>query len=516
MISNNLFKIQNSESLNFKSLRYTWENNISDYSSKSTYEDNVWILDKYYRQHNVSNSLRKYIFSKWPSIEESLDVKSYIYVCILNNMSLEGMRKIFSILFQFSNEIWKQFKIDSYKNINNIHINYYYNKLLSNNLTEKTKFERWNAIKHFFEFHRVFSIVEKMNFYDLKYPEYKMNDIKYISDYVTGQLDKIMLKESEPLKYRLLYWILRMYPCRCTEVLSTPINCLKPYESDTFIFSSLVFKTSGGDEKGTPKLLLLDSNEKMQKYLIDMIREQQEVAKAICKDKLRLGDFLFMSYETRYVKLRYIYGNKPLLVKCSAFNQYLKLVIDRYDIRDEDGSIAVVTSHMFRHNAITDRIESKLFRPIDLRPMTLHANEEMVSKAYHHKSQESIIKQTEAIRKVLTNETVLFSGKVIGSKNDAAFDYFLRNPFAYSLKDMGICADIRECDKSKFECLACDYFIPNCADLDYFENQLADWKKKLDISIKVKNKYMEENSSYNIELFSKVIQKIYKKLEDID
>lgn len=173
---------------------------------------------------------------------------------------------------------------------------------------------------------------------------------------------------------------------------------------------------------------------------------------------------------------------------------------------------AKLTSHMFRHNAITDRLETKLFRPIDLRPMTLHANEQMVNKAYHHKNTEEIIKQSQDIEEKITGETVLFKGKIVNSLDDKAFEPFLRNKFAFSLNHMGICADSRACDKDKLQCFNCKYFIPNCDDLGYFKEQLEEWHKKLIIAEKIKNDNYTENIKYNISLFENVIKKIEKQL----
>lgn len=483
---------------------------ISDYSSMSCYEDDIWILDLYYAKLNIGSSLRKLNFNSIVSIDIKAKIKEHLYITLLNRYSLEELRKRLYTLTMFANYLSSNYSAEAISDINPMHIEYYYHHLMNSNLTQKTIFYRWMTVKAFFVFIENSLIVEKMKLYDVKYPEYIQNDNKYIDEYVVNQLDEVLQKREIPLHYRLLYWLLRLYPSRCTEMLSTPIECLKVYRENTYVFSTKVFKTSGRDENGTPKLLLLDTTEATQNYLHKLIVAQQKAAKKIYKELPELGDFLFLTRKSHYNSLikNYELDTRYMLLKTASFNRFLASTIKRYNILDEEGNVPIVTSHHLRHNAITDRVESKLFRPIDLRPMTLHANEEMFNKAYYHQSPEEIIKKSEEVRKYITGETVVFAGKVVGSKNDRIFDRFLKNPFAFSLNHMGICADIRSCSKDKLECLSCAYFIPNCDDLSYFESSLLDWKQKYEIACKVKNEYMQENAQYNIILFEKVIKKI--------
>ena len=80
---------------------------------------------------------------------------------------------------------------------------------------------------------------------------------------------------------------------------------------------------------------------------------------------------------------------------------------------------------------------------------------------------------------------------------------------------MGICADSRSCCKDKLQCLECKYFIVDCDNLGYFEEQLQEWKKKLIVAEKTKNEIYGENVKYNISLYEKVIEKIKRQMERI-
>lgn len=198
------------------------------------------------------------------------------------------------------------------------------------------------------------------------------------------------------------------------------------------------------------------------------------------------------------------------------FNVFLRDFIKRKDIKDENGELAHVTSHMFRHNSTTDRVKTGIFRPIDLRPMTLHSNEEMFNKNYHNISDSELAEQVHNIESIRTRKEIIFKGRIINSANSAAYDYFLRKPFAFKINHMGICSNIRACSNNKWKCLACDHFIPNADDLPYFEEQKEGWKKKLPIAEKLDNKQMIDNIQSNITLFENVVERIKNGLRQVN
>lgn len=497
-----------------KSINPNLRFDISTYSSFSTYEDDIWFLDNYYKKLNCDNTLRKIDFSKFKKYDKYSCVKKYIYANLLRSKSLKSLNKIISFIKYFTAFIKSKGENSLYDDVKPLIIENYYEYLKRLKLTNKVKSDRWSTIKDFYHFNGFYEISIQMEKYLFQRTVSQKSEDKYISDYVTTQLDKIMMDDSQPVNHRTLYWILRLYPCRCTETLSTSIDCLKPYADEIQIFSSIVFKTSGGNENGSPKLLLIDSKEPIQKMLLDLIMTQKKIAEEVYEKKPELGNFLFLSPIYKYYKAtgKYKIDKRYTKGSLASFNKFLSSIIKRYNILEEDGTLAIITSHKFRHKSITDRIESKLFRPIDLLPMTLHANTKMITNTYHHP--QDAVKKAENVHSFITGETVIFKGKVINSKNDKVFERFLKNPYSYSLKDMGICTDIRDCSKTKFECLGCDYFIPDCSNLDYFEYHLIDWENKYQIALKKGNVYMQDNAKYNIKLHRKVIDKINKAINE--
>lgn len=476
---------------------------LSQFSSCSSFEDDIWHLDLYFKKVNFASSIRKFDFSQIKNNQLRYFLKSFIYNRVLNGIYLEsasGELGILKKLIKESNS-WRIEDIET--NLEKI-----YQALVSSSISQNMKFFRWQTLKRFLQYIKS-PYLRKMDMYCMEYDTTRSSCERYIPDDVADQFDNVMKNEIDiPLHYRTIYWTLRLYPNRITEVLSTNIDCIRHYEGTTYTLTLRVYKTAGSQE-GTPKILLIDTAEPLQAFYLDLLLQQQAVAREIFEQYPEMGDYLFLTHRSRYNKStgRYMYDIKPMLAKASYFNVFLKLIAERKHIMKGD-AIAQISSHMFRHNAVTDRIESGLFRPIDLRPMTMHANDKMVNESYHYKTSEQIVEHSHDIMKKMTNETVLFRGKIVNSADDRAFDYFLKRPFAFSLNSMGICVDSRECSKDKFACLACQYFIPNCDDLLYFQEQLEDLQNKLVVAEKMGNELYSENVRYNISLFQKVIAKI--------
>ena len=71
---------------------------------------------------------------------------------------------------------------------------------------------------------------------------------------------------------------------------------------------------------------------------------------------------------------------------------------------------------------------------------------------------------------------------------------------------IGICSDITGCKSKMFECLDCDYFIPNAHDIDYFKQQIKVWERK--VSLFSGRKQALENAQYNLKLHKSIVRRI--------
>ena len=188
-------------------------------------------------------------------------------------------------------------------------------------------------------------------------------------------------------------------------------------------------------------------------------------------------------------------------------------ICNRYDIQSSDGKRYIVTSHQLRHVGITDRLYAG-FRPIDIMSMTHHKSEKMIQNSYLHIDE---FKLKEHALSVIGEEKreVLFKGPVIYSTDDKRWEMVLKKPLAHSIGKLGVCSDISDCQCDMYECLNdCPYFAINAENLPYFEEELASWKKKEALYLRLRKTSVLENARHNIILFEKNIKLIKDTLRE--
>lgn len=94
--------------------------------------------------------------------------------------------------------------------------------------------------------------------------------------------------------------------------------------------------------------------------------------------------------------------------------------------------------------------------------------------------------------------------------NQETAEWLLKNPRRFRIRkdgrSIGLCGDITSCNGGLFECLACNYFVPNADDLEYFEEQVTYWEQRCEI---FKNKPIQlENFKYNLALHRAIVNRI--------
>lgn len=70
---------------------------------------------------------------------------------------------------------------------------------------------------------------------------------------------------------------------------------------------------------------------------------------------------------------------------------------------------------------------------------------------------------------------------------------------------LGICSDMSNCKPRLFECLDCDLNISDVSELDYFEEQVTVWTKKVE-QFK-DHQFMRENAEYNLLLYQRMVHR---------
>ena len=208
-------------------------------------------------------------------------------------------------------------------------------------------------------------------------------------------------------------------------------------------------------------------------------------------------------------KQSYIESSNLCIIRGNTFNRRMKTIIDKNNICNPDGTVANITTHKFRHNGITDRIQSGLFRAIDIMAITNSKSVAMINQAYVHVNNQEMRENIKTINEVITGEeSVEFKGRVIPSDRPQLEQRILSKPFAHKIGKIGICSDISKCESSMFECLNCSSFIPDDSSKEYFCEQIDEWKNKLELALECGNSYLIDRARRYIELNEKMIVKI--------
>lgn len=487
------------------------------YSSNNKFEDDIWVMDKLLSNQSTAQPVRTLYFTKISDRE-----KEMLKIFSLSKLSTKkGIRTIKTNIYgiqKFIGFLSSKLGGISLLDVNKKVILEFENYLKMMKLSFRSKEAIWGGVASFYTELGRYEIVPLIKFGNNPFsvPRHKRATTnKYIDEFVVKQLDEIFRNEEIPLIYRTAYWVCRLIPNRITEVSSMKIGCIKPYINERVI-TIPTFKQNGGYEEPEMKQIAL-KEEGMGKYLLDLIRQQEEVSKGMqgyVSDNEK--GFLLTSFTSQYIpsknKYQLLTGNlnKITVINEANFNKTLNIYCKRYKVNDENGVPVKISSHRFRHNGITDRLYEG-FRLIDIMSMTNHKTSNMIVENYVHVKEEELRKASEKVLKEDKSE-VLFRGKIINTNNPTKMDKILRRPFAHKIGRLGICSDISNCPSKMFECLDnCDNFIPNADELDYFKEQVKQWEEKL---LKFKDHpYMKENIKYNLDLNIRVVERITRAIE---
>lgn len=482
------------------------------FTSYSRFEDDIWRMDKSHREQSVSKGTSSIYFSNIPS-KYKHDVKIFVLKRLASDVRVRTINTNLYGVKLFLKYILKEMNDLPLKKVNKKVIFSFKEYLDSRKFAQRTKEAIWTGftqfIKELDKYEQLKKINIKKNPYSISLHRRPLGN-KYIDEYVTKQLDEIFKKAELPLVFRTAYWICRLIPNRITEVSSMKIGCIKPYINNEKIINIPGFKQNGGYvEPIIRQISIIDEGK--GKFLLDLIREQEEKAKSIqsyMDDENK--NFLFTYFPSQFIPTQNIYKeltgnvNKIAVLNEGTFNRMLRTFCKRYNVTNENGELYHLSSHMFRHNAITDRLYEG-FRLVDIMSMTDHQSTQMIAKSYVHVDNGKLRAISEKVLKEDKSQ-VLFNGRIINTDDEEKAKRILLRPFAHRIGRLGICSDISNCPSKMYECLACENFIPNASEMEYFEEQVTQWKEKIK---KTKNHpFMNENALYNFKLNENIVKKI--------
>lgn len=497
---------------------------INSMGTNISFENDVWICDLL--RQTYTDDVHKYTIYFANISKEYMDwAKLYAIKMCSNLNKIKTIKNNITDIKTFFDFLKNEYGSIDVRNVDYLvmkryeeYLNEYVSEKTGRHISIDTRHSKWSSVSNFYilfqnyEGDFVFNPVGGNPF-----EKQRRNKDKYIPPFVCAQLDVLMKDERIPLWYRTYYWIMRMIPSRLNEVLKLKTDFIKKV-NDGWVLVLPMWKQNGGYKQPELRPIKIKKDSVEGQYLINNILKQIEVSNSLqqyIKDE-KLKGYLFTARKTVYVKSEegFYYGeyNSPndILIACEySIKKFMGNLCKRFNIKKEDGSLYKITTHMLRHTGITDRL-SDGFEPIDIRKITGHKNDSMIINNYDHTSDELLLEKQELVLEGenIKDSPILFKGKIM-NLNEAIQKRLLRNLRAHKVK-YGICSDISDCSNN-YECLdGCEYFVPDAEDLQYFEEEVVQWKNKIEVYKKANNTFLLENAEHNLKLHQNVVDNIKK------
>ncbi len=459
------------------------------------FSDDSWYLEKRHKD-SLPKGAYTLTFYQIP-IQYKNWVKYYALLC--DNQVNTINKKCLSIA-RFFKFIVKQFGYLELGEITRQHINAFEYSLNLSSYSMNNKQVTYASVHDFFT--KISDFDENLN----NIPSKRINPFKqsrYKKDNLISSEDlKIwdtLLKDEQlniPLEFRTLYWLIRSFPNRITEVLSMKRDCLKSFYSE-YVIQFPTFKQSGGYGKPVIKSIPV-VYQGHGKYVIDLIKKLQEQTN-LNLSKYPIGqkqkhDYLFLIrrwnfYDDNGLNFRFNqkFTNQLYNWTGPKINDLLKQMGLIMNIRNKHNQLIIPTTHHFRHSAVTERLYTVGYTIEQVRRLTGHKNESM-TKFYTHQLVEKHKKIHLGISQLSKphQSAVEFKGKIL-NLDERTTHQLSKDPRRYltweanGKKGVGICSDISGCNPQgtsvHFECYACDWFVPKIEYLSDYRAEYAYWEK---------------------------------------
>ncbi len=476
--------------------------------SDISFDDDTWVCDKRRRNNSDPSHYMNIYFASIPDEYKSL-IKYYGIIRLLKGDTVRTVRSSIGKIVPFTQFLKDKYSAPLLSSCNISIASRFKENLDASNMAESTKKSIWLQTSSLLRLMDGFDGMSIKNPFTANPYIQKMRlDYKYIPESIACKLDKVFKKEEIELHIRCVYWILRLIPSRISEVLAMKIDCVKPYNGKYVIFIP-TWKQNGGNLEPIIRSIHLEDTG-IAGYLLELIRAQQKIANQL---QIRLDEHKKGSLFSYQRVLHYKKGGTSkegvaniMLVSFVAY--HFKRICKAYNIKDNDGSIYKLTSHQFRHNGITDRLEAG-FTMEQIADMTGHHGNAMIWNTYAHLNlkPKTIVKRQRTVLKESVdegNKYTLFGGRILGM-DELLEKRLLKNIRAHQVPG-GICGDVTGCKSDMWNCLACEHFIPDSDQEPYFVDQIASWKEKAELFEKMP--MVRDNAIKTVGLFEAVVEKI--------
>lgn len=467
--------------------------------SNIDFNNDKWLCDKKKRNFTEDNYFVTIYFTKVRSEYKEM-VKYFAIIRLLQGVGIRAVKaNIFSIS-EFLDFMGDNLSVD-YNTATR-----YKTYLDSLGLSEVTLHGKWSSVNKFLEVMNGYEGYRfKMVFAENPYDSHKKHDYKYIPDNVAEQLDNVFYNADIDETVRCIYWVLRLIPSRISEVLNMKIDCLKPYNGHYCLFIPS-WKQNGGRKEPIMRCIHIE-NEGMGGYLISLIKQQQQMADEFQKHmpENKKGA-LFTSQSKMYRSDgRIDYRNMYNVMSWPNISEKMKTICERNNITDEHGNVYKVTTHQFRHNGITDRLE-KGFTVEQVTDITEHHGSTMLLDAYSHLNlkPETITKVQNSVIDEIERDYSAFNGQVL-DMDEATEKEIMRNVRAHKVRG-GICSDITGCKSDMMNCLECKFFLPDPNQMGYYMEQIELWQQKAEKFKAIP--MIRANAERNMKMYKKLVEKV--------
>lgn len=500
------------------------------------FEDDVWYCSKYHLDSKVNGAYTIH-FNKTPA--KYKDITKYFALVYKGAISTKSEKVYYlNSFYKFLKDEYTHLSISE---VDMIIFGRFIDYIHLLDLSKRSKEKTFHAAKKFFETMYNFEGIPYLNLNKTKNPfaikKSKTLKGRIIPKEDLKKLDEFIFQNEDlPLVLKTYYWILRIYPNRHSEVSSIRIDCLTPMQGH-FLLRIPSTKTNGGypipEIKAIPMAFTGHS-----KYVINLIKQQQVQVRALldstplskyykhCDDFLLLDRMFKMSikngeiiveYEFNYSgsanNVRQLYPLTDRLV-----NKHLAVICKYLNISAD----SPITTHRFRHNAISDRRNMGYTREQTMQ-LTDHKTNTMHDVYYHQDSKRhlEIFKEIEDNLFEINKVPTLFQGKILNIENKGIEKALLNKGVEQHLinrlkkpgsRTIGICGEITssECNPKgtayKYECYACNWFIPSADNINEYQEDYEYW---LDVRDRTQNDQNRiaifENAVRNMALLNRVI-----------
>lgn len=501
------------------------------------FEEDVWYCSKY---HNDSRTNGVYTIYFYKTPQKYKEITKYF--ALIYDVAISTINEKVQCLNHFYKFLENEYPEMQISRVNQKIFGEFVDYLALIDIGERTKDKTFQAAKTFFQTMHNFEEIPYFDLRDTPNPFGRKNRKKSLANRIIPiddlkKLDEFIYRRYDiPLVFRTYYWILRTYPNRHSEVASIRKDCLTSMQGH-YLLRIPSTKTNGGYPMPEIKAIPLAYNGH-SKYIIELIREQQKQVE-ILRDSIPLNQYYKHCYNFLFIhqmfNLKIDDGNLivdydytyPGSTKDSRLlyplterlmNKHLGVISKYLNIDDE----IPITTHRFRHNAISDRRNFGYTREQTMQ-LTDHKSSTM-HEVYYHQDRERHIEAFKEIENKLINFSevpVLFHGKVMNIDNPMIEKALLKKGMEQHLinrlkkpgfRTIGVCGELTSGDCNpkgtafQYECYGCDWFIPSGDNLDDYKEDYEFWSKVRDNSQDdPKRIAVYENAVRNMALLNRII-----------